>query len=65
MLWLLITVIAGIVGVIDFFVTENMSLPMRMVDWWTIVNAVILVLGVVGAMLAFKRGENTKGRTAS
>ena len=55
MLWLLITVIAGIVGVIVFFVTENMSLPMRLVDWWTIVNAVILVLGVVGAMLAFKR----------
>jgi len=37
---------------------------MRLVDWWTIVNAIILVLGVVGAMLAFKRRENTKRRAS-
>jgi len=64
-LWLLITVITGIAGVIVFFITENMSLPMRLVDWWTIVNAVILVLGVAGAMLAFKRKkENFKDKKA-
>jgi len=57
-LWLIITVIAGIAGVIVFIFTENIRLPMRLVDWWTIVNAIILLLGAVGAMLAFKRVKN-------
>ncbi|MCL2679466.1 MAG: InlB B-repeat-containing protein [Dehalococcoidia bacterium] len=53
LLWLLVAVIAGIVGVVVFFLTENMNNPMRLVDWWTIVNAVIFVIGLAAIWLTF------------
>ncbi|MCL2766834.1 MAG: hypothetical protein FWD21_04045, partial [Peptococcaceae bacterium] len=60
MLWLALAVIAGIAGVIIFFITENMSQKVTFVDWWTIVNAIILVLGAVGAAFTFKHKTNEK-----
>ena len=59
LLWLAATVIAGIVGIIVFILTENMSLPMRLVDWWTILNAVLLVIGAIGAVFTFNRTSKT------
>jgi len=55
LIWLLITVISATVGICFFFNTENMSNAMRFVDRWTIVNAVILVIVVICAILTFRR----------
>ncbi|MCL2707229.1 MAG: hypothetical protein FWE97_03615, partial [Dehalococcoidia bacterium] len=49
-----LSIIAAIAGVIVFILTENMSNPMVLVDRWTIVNAIILVLGAICAVPAFK-----------
>ncbi|MCL2150041.1 MAG: Cna B-type domain-containing protein [Dehalococcoidia bacterium] len=57
-LWLFITVITGVAGVVVFLLTEDMSLRMAWVDAWTIVNAIILVLGAISFMLAFKRDDD-------
>jgi uncharacterized repeat protein (TIGR02543 family) len=56
-IWLAIAVIAGIAGVVVFFLTENMSLTMQYVDWWTIANAAILLLGIIGLAFASKNKE--------
>ncbi len=56
----MVTVISGIAGIIVFLLTENMSNPMVMLDKWTILNAVILALGVVGAVFSKKRVKNNK-----
>ncbi|MCL2707191.1 MAG: InlB B-repeat-containing protein, partial [Dehalococcoidia bacterium] len=55
MVWLLATVIAAIAGVILFLFTENMRNPMALVDFWTLFNAVILLLGVIGTVFTFKQ----------
>ena len=54
-LWLLMAAILGIAGVVVFIVTQDVSLNMAWVDVWTIVNALILVLGLISLILAFKR----------
>lgn len=60
MLWLVLAIVAGIAGVVVFLLTENMRNPMTFVDWWTLVNAIILILGCVGAWLAFKEEDRQK-----
>ena len=41
-LWLFLVMIFGAAGVMVFFMTENMSFPMEIVDIWTAVHGVIL-----------------------
>ncbi|MCL2281293.1 MAG: hypothetical protein FWC25_01350, partial [Dehalococcoidia bacterium] len=60
MLWLAATVIAGIVGIIVFILTENMNNPMTLVDWWTILNFIILIIGLLGVCFTF----NTENKTS-
>jgi len=62
-LWLFITLILGIVGVVVFLLTEDMSLPMGWVDKWTIVNAAILIVGIITAMFVFKHKKIQKTKT--
>jgi uncharacterized repeat protein (TIGR02543 family) len=59
LLWLAVTIIAAIAGIIVFIFTENMKNPMTMVDWWTIVNAILLVIGAIGAVFTFNRTSKT------
>jgi len=55
----LVAVIAfAVVGIIVFILTEDMSLPMVLLDNWTIVNAIIFVLGIVSYRFIFKREKN-------
>ncbi|MCL1885590.1 MAG: InlB B-repeat-containing protein, partial [Dehalococcoidia bacterium] len=56
--WLLAAIVAGIAGVVVFLLTGDMKNPMTFVDLWTIVNAVILILGSVGAALTIKHHKN-------
>ena len=53
--WLIVTIIMAVAGVIVFILTEDMRLPMVLTDSWTILSAVIFVIGIVGAVLAFKK----------
>jgi len=54
-IWLLVSVIAAFIGVVFFFITEHMENSMIFVDKWTIVNTVVLVVGVVAAWYAGRR----------
>jgi len=65
LLWLLVAVIAGTAGVIVFFLTENMNNPMRLVDWWTIVNFVLFVIVFAGAVLALRSTNDRQKRNSS
>jgi uncharacterized membrane protein YbaN (DUF454 family) len=56
-MWLIITVAMGIVGIIVFLLTQNMKLPMAMVDKWTIVNAIIFIVEIIAIAFIFKRKE--------
>jgi len=55
--WIAIAVIMGVAGVVVFLLTENMKNPMALFDNWTIVNAILFVIGVAGARLAIKQRE--------
>ena len=48
----------GIVGIVVFLLTEDMSRPMALVDNWTIVNVIILIVELIAIVLAFKHNDN-------
>jgi len=56
--WTLTTLIAGILGIIVFLLTEDMRLPMVLIDEWTIVNAIIFIAGIIGYAFAVKRDKD-------
>jgi len=58
LVWTLTTLIAGILGIIVFLLTEDMRLPMVLIDEWTIVNAIIFIAGVIGYAFAVKREKD-------
>jgi H+/gluconate symporter-like permease len=59
-LWIL-SFILGIVGVVVFLLTENTSLPMGLVDQWTIVNAIIFIVEIIAiALLIFRRKKKNE-----
>ena len=61
----LVAIAMGIAGVVLFFLTENMNNEMGWVDIWTIVNAIMLVIGVVGMLLAFKQNNGDRNIQSS
>ncbi|MDR0471503.1 MAG: InlB B-repeat-containing protein, partial [Nitrososphaerota archaeon] len=56
--WFLLSVILGIVGIVVFLLTEDMSRPMALVDNWTIVNVIIFVVELIAIVLTFKHKDN-------
>ncbi len=56
LVWRIIAIITGVAAPIVFFLTENMRNPMIIVDMWTLVMALILVVQVA-AMLVLKRAR--------
>jgi uncharacterized repeat protein (TIGR02543 family) len=54
------TGLCALAGVIVFLLTEDMSLPMVLVDFWTIFNFIILVMEVVGASVYLRRSKHTE-----
>jgi uncharacterized repeat protein (TIGR02543 family) len=59
-LLLLASVVLGIVGIVVFFLTEDMSRVMAWVDKWTIVNAIILIVEIIAAIFTFKTKKEEK-----
>ncbi|MCL1977786.1 MAG: InlB B-repeat-containing protein [Candidatus Bathyarchaeota archaeon] len=57
--WLFIVLALSIVGVVVFLLTEDMSLQMKLIDKWSIVNAAIFLAGIIGIMFAFKHKKDS------
>jgi len=58
--WLLISAILSIAGIIVFILTEDVTLPMVLVDKWTIVNAIILLAELIAIALTFRHTNKTE-----
>ena len=58
MLLVLAVPILAIAAFIIFFLTQDMRLKMILVDWWTIVHAVLFAAGIICYIFAFKRGRD-------
>ncbi|MCL2135657.1 MAG: InlB B-repeat-containing protein, partial [Candidatus Bathyarchaeota archaeon] len=54
-IWLCVTIVLGILGIIVFLLTEDMNLTMALVDNWSIVNAIIFIVEIIAIVLIFKR----------
>jgi len=54
-LFILLAVILAVAGAVVFFLTEDLSLPIGIVDNWTVVNTAILALGLLCVLLSFGR----------
>jgi uncharacterized repeat protein (TIGR02543 family) len=54
-LWLTVTMLLAIIGVVVFLLTEDLCLPVGWVDKWTLVNVALLMTEIVVALLIFKR----------
>ena len=53
-------VVTGVVGLIVFLLTEDMSRPRAWVDNWTIVNAIIFIIEIIAIAFAFKTKKADK-----
>ena len=60
--WVVLTGIFAVGGVVLFILTEDMTKPMVVVDFWTIFQAIIAVLCVAAAVMCFlgKKKESDK-----
>ena len=63
-LWLVIEAIAAIVGVVVFFLTQNMSNPIALVDWRTALHLILASVGLMTMILATKKFHRNKPRKA-
>jgi len=62
----LASVVVGIVAVVVFILTEDMTLPMALVDRWTLLMVVILLVQVVVAILSRKtKSDDRRSQTAA
>ena len=59
-MWKVVTAIVAIVAVIVFFLTEDMRLPMVMVDKWTLLMIIFALVNVLSLVLGMKWHEDEK-----
>jgi uncharacterized repeat protein (TIGR02543 family) len=57
--WLVISVILCVAAVVLFILTEDMSLPMVLIDNWTLLHLILLVLEIIAVVIAFKLTMHT------
>ena len=56
--WRIVSLIPAIAALVAFVLTENMKLPMAMVDRWTLLMVIIAVLQVIVAAMSKKQNES-------
>ena len=56
--WLIVSILMGIVGLAIFLLTEDMKLSMVLTDKWTIPSTIVLGMGIVSLFLTFKRNDD-------
>ena len=62
-IWVLTSLVTGIAGIIVFILTENIKLPIVFMDKWTIVNAIILIAGIMSCIYVKKSTESEDAET--
>ncbi|MCL2757398.1 MAG: hypothetical protein FWD43_04900 [Coriobacteriia bacterium] len=66
MTWRIVNVIAGVIAVVLFFLTEDITAPMTLVDNWTIWQAVVFVAQIAFTVLAlYKKKEDVQIETGT
>jgi heme/copper-type cytochrome/quinol oxidase subunit 2 len=60
LVFLIGSILMAVLGIVVFLVTEDITRLMVLIDNWTIVNFIILVVEVLGSILAFKRKKQDK-----
>lgn len=53
-----LTILSGIVGILLFLLTQDMRKAMVLLDWWTLVQGLLLIVGLVSCSYAFRRNLN-------
>jgi uncharacterized repeat protein (TIGR02543 family) len=56
-----VSAIAAVAAVVIFFLTQDISLPMAMIDSWTLPLAIIAIISVVTAALAIAKPQRDTG----
>jgi len=56
-LLIILTPILAIIGLILFILTQDMSHPMTLIDWWTPLHLLLLADEILCSIFAFKRGK--------
>ena len=53
--WPVLSLILGAVAVIIFLLTQDMRLPMGLIDWWTIAHAIIFIAQIALTSVVFRK----------
>jgi len=56
--WLFAGTIVAIIGIILFIITQNMSNPMVLIDFWTIAHAIFVAVGIVSLVYVVRRHKD-------
>jgi len=59
-IWLAVACVAGLLGILLFVLTQDMSAMMALMDRWTILQAVIFAAEIVATIFKQKRSKDTK-----
>ena len=62
-LWVVLTGIMAVLGVVLFVLTENMKNPMVLTDFWTIIHAVIAAVAILFAVFSYIKKQQDKAAT--
>jgi uncharacterized repeat protein (TIGR02543 family) len=58
--WRALNIVAALVAIIVFVLTEDMRNPMVFTDWWTIVHVIIAVIQIVLSVLVSRRQKKER-----
>jgi fimbrial isopeptide formation D2 family protein/uncharacterized repeat protein (TIGR02543 family) len=59
-MWIVIMGVLAVIGAIVFILTEDMTKPIVWVDRWTILNAIILLAGIIVGFIGIRRRKQRK-----
>ena len=51
------SILVGLISIVAFILTENMSLPMILIDQWTILMAILLIVNIVNIFIMRKKSK--------
>jgi len=60
--WLLVSVVSGIMGIVLFLLTQNVSKMMVVIDRWSPVHIALLAIEIVAAVFMFKIKKDIRAR---
>jgi len=55
--WLTVSIAMGIIGILLFILTQDMTQAMVLVDYWTLAHAIIFAVELVAVIFIFKRKD--------